>query len=107
MKNIQIIDGADNCVYDIFAASDEEFALLFPNQTDIAFAEAIFAAHNQTTLDRETIHAAFNNIWRRRVKKADVQGVHGTLFYELNHKAIYYPTLKDEDAINPDGTRLR
>jgi len=26
MKNIQIIDAAVNCVYDIFAASGEEFA---------------------------------------------------------------------------------
>jgi len=26
MKNIQVIDGAVNCAYDIFAATDEEFA---------------------------------------------------------------------------------
>lgn len=26
MKNIQVFDGADNAVYDIFAATDEEFA---------------------------------------------------------------------------------
>jgi len=30
VKNIQIIDGAQNCVYDIFSATDEEFALVFP-----------------------------------------------------------------------------
>ena len=39
MKNIQVIDGAENCVYDVFAASDETFALIFTHNTDIAFAE--------------------------------------------------------------------
>ena len=30
MKNIQVIDGALNCTFSIFQASDEEFTLLFP-----------------------------------------------------------------------------
>jgi hypothetical protein len=30
MKNIQVIDGALNCTFSIFEATDEEFALLFP-----------------------------------------------------------------------------
>jgi hypothetical protein len=25
----------------------------------------------------------------------------------LEHKKAYYPTRRDEDAVNPDGTRLR
>jgi hypothetical protein len=29
MKNIQIINGVDDCAYDIFAAADEEFSLIF------------------------------------------------------------------------------
>ena len=41
MKNIQIIDGAQNCVYDIFSATDEEFALVLGNKTaDEAAREA-------------------------------------------------------------------
>ncbi len=28
MKNIMIIDGAENCVYDVFAAPDDDFALI-------------------------------------------------------------------------------
>ena len=35
MKNIQVIDGARNCVYDIFAATEEEFALIFPADQDV------------------------------------------------------------------------
>ena len=40
-KNIMVIDGAENCVYDIFATPDDDFALIFPEGTDIAFIEDI------------------------------------------------------------------
>lgn len=102
MKNIQIIDGAQNCVYDIFAATHEEFALVFPGKTNIAFIDEIYASGDKQLLD-----AAFNNIWQRRVKKSEVQGIHGTIFYELGQKKLYYPTRIDEEAINPDGSNLR
>ena len=42
MKNIRIIDGADNTTCSIFAATDEEFAVIFPGGTDIEFAEDFF-----------------------------------------------------------------
>jgi hypothetical protein len=102
MKNIQIIDGAQNCVYDIFSATDEEFALVFSNGTDIAFIGEVYANG-----DGELLDAAFKNIWQRRVKKSDAKGIHGTIFYELDEKKMYYPTRKDEEAINPDGSKLR
>lgn len=35
MKNIQVIDGAQNCMYDIFAATDEELSLIFPTGTTL------------------------------------------------------------------------
>ena len=99
MKNIQVIDGAENCVYDIFAASEEDFALLFPNGTDIAFAEDF-------DYSVPHIQAAFERLWAHRVRKAEVQGIHGTIFYGLEHKRHYYPTLRDEEAIDPNGTLL-
>lgn len=34
-------------------------------------------------------------------------GIHGLLFYELSEKKPYYPTRRDEEAINPNGSRLR
>jgi hypothetical protein len=43
MKNIQVIDSALNCVYDIFAATDEEFALIFPPGEDVAFIDELLA----------------------------------------------------------------
>ena len=102
MKNVQIIDGAQNCVYDIFSATDEEFALVFPEGTDIAFIHDVYANGDKHLLD-----VAFKNIWQRRVKKSEAHGVHGIIFYELDVKKAYYPTRKDEEAINPDGSSLR
>ena len=102
MKNIQIIDGAQNCVYDIFSATDEEFALLFPDGTDIGFIDEIYAGGDQRSLD-----VAFKSIWQRRVKKAEAHGIPGIIFYELEEKKAYYPTRRDEEATNPDGSNLR
>ena len=102
MKNIQVIDGADNSVYDIFAATEEEFVLIFPDGQDVAFIEEVLARGPEKQLDE-----AFTRIWERRIPKRDAMGIHGLLFYELDHKMQYYPTRRDEEAINPGGTRLR
>jgi hypothetical protein len=102
MKNIQVIDGADNCVYDIFAATDEEFGLIFPAGEDVAFIGEVMERGPEEVLD-----AAFSRIWKRRVRKCEAMGIHGLLFYELDAKKQYYPTRRDEEAINPDGTKLR
>lgn len=102
MKNIQIIDGATNCVYDIFTATDEEFALIFPEGTNIAFIDEVISRYDDAIIDE-----AFQRIWSRPVLKSEAMGIHGLLFYELEEKMQYYPTLRDEEAINPDGTRLR
>ncbi len=102
MKNIQVIDGAANCVYDIFAATDDEFNLVFPNGQDIAFIDEVMARGPEELLD-----AAFSRIWARPVRKVDAMGIHGVIFYELAHKKQYYPTRRDDQAQNPGGGRLR
>ncbi|MFL9871466.1 hypothetical protein [Paraburkholderia megapolitana] len=102
MKNIQVIDGASNCVYDIFAATDEQFALIFPGETDIAFIDEVYERGNDAQLD-----AVFSEIWKRPIAKKDANGIHGIIFYRLDCKKQYYPSRKDESAINPDGTLLR
>ncbi len=102
MKNIQVIDGATNCVYDIFQATEEEFQLVFPANQDIAFIDEVYAKGSQEQLDR-----AFEAIWKRRLPKKQANGIHGLLFYGLESKKAYYPTRKDEEAVNPDGTDLR
>ena len=102
MKNIQVIDGAENCVYDIFAATDEQFALIFPPGEDVAFIDEVLARGPAAVLE-----TTFADLWTRPVRKVDAMGIHGTLFYELERKKPFYPTRRDDEAVNPDGTRLR
>lgn len=102
MKNVQVIDGAINCVYDVFAVTDEDFALIFPAGQDIAFIDEVIARDPEGEID-----AAFGRMWKRRIPKLQANGIHGLLFYELEHKKQFYPTRKDEEAVNPDGSLLR
>jgi hypothetical protein len=102
MKNIQVIDGAVNCVYDIFAATDEEFGLIFLPGHDVAFIDEVMERGPVDVLD-----VVFSRVWGRRVRKSEAMGIHGLLFYELAEKKQYYPTRRDEEAVNPDGTKLR
>jgi hypothetical protein len=90
------------CVYDVFAASEEEFALIFPAGQDIAFIDEVCAR-----VDAKTLDEALGHIWRRRQVKSQVAGIHGLLFYELAEKKPFYPTRTDEEAVNPDGSPLR
>jgi hypothetical protein len=102
MKNIQIIDSALNSVYDIFAATDQEFALIFPGDQDIAFIDEVMARGPAQDLED-----AFERIWQRRIPKREAVGIHALLFYHFEEKKQFYPTRKDEEARNPDGTKLR
>ena len=52
MKNIQAIDGAVNCVYDVFAATEEEFTRIFQHGCDIAFSEDVWANGEEEELKR-------------------------------------------------------
>lgn len=90
MKNIMIIDGALNCAYDIFQATDEEFKLLFPDPgQDIAFIEEV---------EGQGIPLGFlNKVWERPVPKTSVNGIHGTLFFDFAEKREFYPNRKDTD----------
>jgi hypothetical protein len=102
MKNIQIIDGADNCVYDVFAATETEFRLIFKSNTNIAFINEVYMNGDKLKLDK-----AFEKIWKRRLNKQEINGIHGTIFYELDFKKAFYPARLDEEAVNPDGSALR
>ncbi|MBX9902647.1 MAG: hypothetical protein K2Y28_17855 [Burkholderiaceae bacterium] len=102
MKSIQVIDGAINSVYDIFQATDEELSLIFPLGEDVAFIDEVYAREPGKELG-----AVFKRIWTRRIPKRDAMVIHGILFFELDAKMKYYPTRRDEEAINPNGSPLR
>jgi hypothetical protein len=90
VKNILVVDGAENCAYDIFQAEDEEFAILFPGEgQDIQFIEDI--------ADDVAAAAALRTLWTRPADKKTIHGLHGILFFELCEKSRYYPNRRDSD----------
>lgn len=91
-RNIQVIDAADNCTFDIYGLSGDDFALIFPNERDIEFVEDFFErvgdAIARATIDR---------IWACRLSKKTAHGIHGTLFYGLLEKRPFYPSKKESE----------
>jgi len=55
----------------------------------------------------QALNAAFSEIWKRRIPKRQAMGIHGILFYQCEHKKVYHPTRRDEEAVNPNGSSLR
>ena len=94
MRNIQVIDGADNCTYDIYAVTEEEFEVIFPDGRDVEFVEHLIARVGEARAGE--ISSA---MWKRPVDKKTATGIQGTLFYELLRKVPYYPTKKESEAI--------
>lgn len=90
-----MIDGAINCTYDIFECSDADFLKLFPNGTDIEFAED-FVKRVGTVQAK----AITQRLWKRRINKKSARGIHGTIFYGLDEKRVFYPTKREEEMIN-------
>lgn len=106
MKNVQIIDGADNATFSIFQATDDEFAAIFPNDQDMELAEDF---HARVGDDRA--QAVLTPIWERPILKRDAKGIHGTLYYDWESKRGHLPASKrevdwDELAINEAQRRL-
>ena len=95
MKNIQIIDGAENCTFSIFQATDEEFSLIFPgDRQDIEYNDDISKRRNAREVDM-----VLNNIWQRPIRKQDAMGIHGTILYGFKNHRLYYSD-KREDAVH-------
>jgi hypothetical protein len=90
--NVQVVDGAQNCAYDIFSVPAENFRRIFPAEDqDIEFIED-FVARGEETAAR-----ICDEMWRSRVDKKAVDGIHGTLFYGLDVKKSFYPTKRESD----------
>ena len=94
MKNVQIIDGAENCTYSVFAAEDVEFAAIFVDDHDVEFVEDVVAR-----LGDQRAGVILGAIWKRPVNKKLVAGIHGTLFYELMRKKRFYPTGREDGMV--------
>jgi hypothetical protein len=53
------------------------------------------------------VFEALKRTWSNRIAKREAVGIHGIVFYQLYAKRKYYPTLRDEEAVNRDGTAVR
>lgn len=103
----------------IFAVTSEEFNIIFKLGTDIAFTHELelldmlddkeLKMYSQEEIIKsQNLRNAMDNMLSRPVALNNfVGGISGTLFHRNEDKAIYYPTRIDEEAVNPDGTRLR
>jgi hypothetical protein len=92
MKNIQIIDGADNCTFSLFQATDDEFAVIFPAPgQDMEVIEDVIERVDAVLSDE-----IFERIWKRPILKRDALGIHGTLYYHWGDRRQYLPESKRE-----------
>jgi hypothetical protein len=95
MKNVLIIDGAENCAYAIYAMTDDEFGVAFPgDKQNVEFIEDIV-----DRIGDDGVASLFNPVWKREVKKPNVMGIHGTIFYQLYWKKKFYPTKNDQEMV--------
>jgi hypothetical protein len=95
VKNILIIDGAENCEYAIYAVTEDEFTKIFPeNRQNVEFIEDLVER-----IGDGGVASLMAPVWKREVKKPDVRGIHGTLFYQLYWKKKFYPTKNDQEMV--------
>jgi hypothetical protein len=91
MKNVQIIDGAVNATFSIFQATDEEFAVIFPDGRDIELAVDLVERVGEEVATR-----LLNPLWERPILKRDAMGIHGTLFYDAEKRREFLPQSRRE-----------
>lgn len=91
MKNVQIIDGAANATFSIFQVTDDEFAAIFTDESEMEIIEDVIAR-----LGEEEAHRTIAPMWDRPILKREVSGVHGTLFYDSEHRREHLPQSRRE-----------
>lgn len=107
LKNIQIIDRADNATFSLFQVTEEEFAAIFPGEgQDMELIEDFI----ERAGEEETVRI-LSPVWERPILKRDAQGIHGMLYYEYADRKRYLPTSKrevdwDDSSINFAQRRL-
>ena len=97
-KNIQVVDGALNCVYDVFAACEDDY--FFPKTWTLRSSRISNIARM-----RQASPTPSNGFGRTECPTAN--GIHRTLFCDRPEKRQYYPTLRGRGGHDPDGTKLR
>jgi hypothetical protein len=98
MKNIQIIDRAENGSFSIYTTPDHIFQQLFPQSgQDVEFLEDVI-----DRIGKKKTGELIKYTWNSRQEKSEVQGIHGTLFMDMNNRKVFYPNKKESDLDNPE-----
>jgi len=98
MKNIQVSDGATNCAFSVYQISEECFHSIFPGERqNIEFIDDLILR-----LGEQRAGEILTPVWKNRVEKEDIIGLHGTLFFEMKFKKKYYPNKRESDLDDPD-----
>ncbi len=92
MKNVQVVDGADNCTYSIFSIDDADFCKIFPDDQDVEFSKDFIVRVGESESQR-----IYKKLWENIINKKDVSGIHGTLFFNLDNRKVYYPTKRESE----------
>ena len=93
MKNIQVVDGSQNSVFEIYAVSDKLFSLVFPKGTDVAFEKDLLKKFPKQD-------HRFKALYKRRLDKKSIRGIHGTLCLALSESdSKFFPTRREAEAI--------
>ena len=88
MKNIQIIDGAANSVFEIYEVDDFTFNEIFANDRDVVFITDI---HKYLDFTKEEVRVFWQKVYSCRMDKKKINGIHGTLHLEgSNCKRDYF-----------------
>ncbi|MGO7403437.1 hypothetical protein [Rhizobium ruizarguesonis] len=91
MKNILIIDGARNATFSVFQATEDEYAIIFPNGQDMEKIEDLIERLGDDEAGR-----CLAPLWERPILKRDAMGIHGTLFFDNERTQRIIPPSKRE-----------
>ena len=72
MRNIEIVDGALNSRFEIYAVDDATFEALFPNGESETYLEDL-------SEDLQDDVAFWDRVYTREIDRHQVQGIHGVL----------------------------
>jgi hypothetical protein len=99
VKNVQVIDAAENSHFPVFQMTAREFKAIFPGRgQDIAFAEDVVRR-----LGKKKSDAILSPVWQRPILKKDIVGLHGTLFFGFQDRKIHFPRSRRDIDLSPLG----
>jgi hypothetical protein len=91
VKNILVIDAAQNCSFSVCAVEDDDFAILFPALgQDIEFTDDLTARIGEVEAGRVVLRST-----TRRIRKKDAIGIHGTLFFGFAERRKHFPNKRE------------